>query len=238
MPLGTTILEAAQEHRGPHPHPLLPPRPVRGRRLPHLRGRGGRAADAAGGVRLPDHGAHQDPDPHRGGAHRPAARPRPAALDALRRVLQLHSGTATASCRSWPRSTGSTASASATSARSRYRSTARATRSSATWTSASSAGAACAPASTCRRWACSRRSTAANKMEISTYLRQAAGRRGLHQLRAVHQPLPHRRPARQRRVRRGLARRSTTRRSTSSSRRRPARARPSASASASSRARR
>ena len=35
---------------------------------------------------------------------------------------------------------------------------------------------------------------------------QAAGRRGLHQLRAVHQPLPDRRPARQGRLGRGLAR--------------------------------
>ncbi len=67
---------------------------------------------------------------------------------------------------------------------------------------------------------------------------QAAGRRGLHQLRPVHQPLPDRRPARQRHVRRGLGAPSTTRPSTSSSRPRPARARASASASAASRGRR
>ena len=36
-----------------------------------------------------------------------------------------------------------------------------------------------------------------NKVEISTFLQQAAGRRGLHQLRPVHQPLPHRGPLRE-----------------------------------------
>ena len=52
VPMGTTILEAAKKDRGAHPDPVPPPRPLRGRRVPRLRRRGGGAAHAAGRVRL------------------------------------------------------------------------------------------------------------------------------------------------------------------------------------------
>ena len=73
----------------PHPHPLLPRGPLPGRRVPDVRGRGRRAADAAGGLQLPDHRADPGEHPHGRGAPRPAAHPRPAAVQPLRRVLRL-----------------------------------------------------------------------------------------------------------------------------------------------------
>ena len=52
VPFGTTILEAAKNAGVTHPDAVRPPRPRRGRRLPHVRRRGRGPADAAARLRL------------------------------------------------------------------------------------------------------------------------------------------------------------------------------------------
>ncbi len=231
MPLGTTILEAAKQLGIRIPtlchHPDLCVAGVC--RVCVVEVEGQRTLQAAC--------AYPVTAPLKVHTHTPKVRQarrhvaRPAALDALRRVLQLQAQQQLRAAvagqgvrrrllpvRTRHRSRGT-------------RSTSRATRSSATWTSACCAAAACARASTSRKSACSRPSAAATRRaspptSTSRSATSCASTAGSASTAA--------RPARctptTRPTRSGAP--STTRRSTSSSRRRPARARASASASA------
>ena len=157
--------------RHPHPHALLPRGPLPGRGVPRVRGRDRRPADAPGGVQLSDHHADRGPHPFADRAPRPAAHPRPAAWPPTTASATPAPATTTASFRPWPWSTASISSASATRRPPRYADRRlQPLRWSATTTSASSAAAASAPASTCRRSACWRPSTAATARSVSTFM--------------------------------------------------------------------
>ena len=191
--------------RHPHPDALPPPGPLRGRRVPGVRGRGREPADAAGGVRLPGDGADQGPHAHAEGPPGPPPRDRPAALHALRRVLQLQ---AQQQLRAAVAGEG---------IRRRLLPLRPRDRVPLPGGPIQLLGRAghgqVHPLPPVRphlhRPAGGGRARGRRPRRPDADLdlpRQAARRRGLHQLRAVHQPLPDRRPARQRRVRRGLAR--------------------------------
>ena len=109
--------EAATAAGHPHPHALLPRGLVPGRRVPHLRGRGRRAADAAGGVQLPDHRPDPGPHPHAARSAAPGGTSSTCCWPATTATATPACATTTASCRRWPRSTASISSASATSRR-------------------------------------------------------------------------------------------------------------------------
>ena len=206
--------QGAARHDGPrrrpaarHPHPdaLPPPGPLRGRRVPGVRGRGREPADAAGGVRVPGDRADQGPHAHGEGPPGPPPRDRPAALDALRRVLQLQ---AQQQLRAADAGQG---------VRRRLLPLRPRDRVPLPGGPVQLLGRArhgqVHPVPPVRahlhRRPGGRRARGGRAQRPDAHLdlpRQAARRRRVHQLRAVHQPLPDRRPARQRLVRRGLAR--------------------------------
>jgi len=169
--MGTTVLEP--RGGGVRVRRCATTGPLRGGRVPRMRGGGRGAARAAGGVRVPDHElaqvkTHTRKVRQRGGTSSTCCSRRTTAS------ATAASGTTTASCSRWRRSTASISTGSATSPSRRCRKTSRATRSSATWTSASCAAAACARASTSRRSACwSRRPQ--QQDGVSTFLDKPLG---------------------------------------------------------------
>ena len=191
--------------RRAHPDAVPPPGPVRGGRLPRVRGGGRRAARAAGGVRVPDHQLAEGEDPHAQGAPGAASHPRPAALDALRRVLQLQAEQQLRAA-----GAGEGVRRRLLPLRPRHRVAGAEGRVELLRRPRHGQVHPVPPLRAhLHRHPGGRRARGGRAEQQDPHLdvpRQAARRRRVHQLRAVHQPLPDRRPARQRLVGRHLAR--------------------------------
>ena len=123
-PAGHDLARSGHGAGHPHSHALLPRGLVPGRRVPHLRRRDRRPADArrrraVTPITTPDPGLHA----HAEGPPRPPPHPRPARWPATTATAAPACATTTASCRRWRRNTASISTASATWRRRATRST-------------------------------------------------------------------------------------------------------------------